>query len=339
VNFTLELGEGISVLQDNLTAKYQIQANNLTLYTGFYLPPGSPLSVYVPLNFTSLNTSTATERLFVANAVGAMDLTVTPGEDEVSEVLDQPLEFPLVITFANLSGDPSGYTVHLNLTTDANDLGIPLRYIWWRRNINFGNENGTEGEWYIISNSTLTAVTDKVSGHSSPQVDYMVSLAPIDSSSIVAQSNLYHFAPKPSRWWLPLVIALPIAVAVLGLLIGAVVWSRKKHPEWYAANPDKKPKPRPVPSSSSFSNMDGSPKSIAEDAAVDPKNAAKQYTVNIDYLMTGARRVVVKDGNPTSTKPPEDYDPEAEGNNGKKGELDVDEPRKLPWYRRIFKCF
>jgi len=33
-----------------------------------------------------------------------------------------------------------------------------------------------------------------------------------------------------------------------------------------------------------------------------PNTSVKRHVVNIDYLMTGARRVVVKDGNPTAVK-------------------------------------
>jgi len=41
-----------------------------------------------------------------------------------------------------------------------------------------------------------------------------------------------------------------------------------------------------------------------------PNPAVKRHVVNIDYLMTGARRVVVKDGNPTAMKVAEEEPPE-----------------------------
>eukprot|EP00026_Physarum_polycephalum_P007448 Phypoly_transcript_07508.p1 GENE.Phypoly_transcript_07508~~Phypoly_transcript_07508.p1 ORF type:complete len:410 (+),score=104.82 Phypoly_transcript_07508:199-1428(+) len=90
VNFTLYLGEGITV-SNNITTKYALSGNNLTLFTGFFLPPGTPLSLYVPLNFSGLSAanSSATERLFVSQTYGSMDLTQVPGEDTVTQVLEQ----------------------------------------------------------------------------------------------------------------------------------------------------------------------------------------------------------------------------------------------------------
>ncbi len=75
-----------------------------------------------------------------------------------------------------------------------------------------------------------------------------------------------------------------------------------------------------------------------------------RWVVDMDYLVTGARRVVVKDGNPTSNKPPEDWvDP---GSDNSADELDdlsggraggsaggSEGVRKPGFFRRIFRCF
>jgi hypothetical protein len=55
---------------------------------------------------------------------------------------------------------------------------------------------------------------------------------------------------------------------------------------------------------------------------------------------------VVKDGNPSSLKPPEDYDPEADADKGgNAADADNDDGRggkvpktKKPWIRRLFPC-
>jgi hypothetical protein len=68
----------------------------------------------------------------------------------------------------------------------------------------------------------------------------------------------------------------------------------------------------------------------------------------MDYLMTGARRVVVKDGNPTSNKPPEDWvDPdnsadEMDDLSGGRSPVSGDKSdgqRKPGFFRRVFRCF
>jgi hypothetical protein len=99
------------------------------------------------------------------------------------------------------------------------------------------------------------------------------------------------------------VIALPIGVAALGLLIAAFAYSRKKHPEWFAGKKqdkrkktNKKPKKAPTNSNLemsdiSMANSSSTSPIVADD--LNPTNPPKKFTVNIDYLMTGARRGVI----------------------------------------------
>jgi hypothetical protein len=372
VNFTVVIGDGITV-GDNITVDYVLQDKNLTLFTGFFLPPGTPLSVMIPLNFSAFNftqeeAASISSRLFIVSTSSAMDLTSTPGEDRVYEALDKSIEYPLILTFANLTGDPDGYTVHLNITTDAEEFGYEVRYLWWRKDLNFQNGTSAQDEWYILSNTTEAVLTDHISGQSSPKIDYMVTVTPISGQSIITQSNVYHFAPKSNskKWWIPLAIALPIGLAVVALLIAGAIYVRKNHPELFASAAAKKPKKLkqsasvPLGPVTSFTAVEKAPgdETLAAPASpppaspVDPRKPAKQYTVNIDYLMTGARRVVVKDGNPTSAKPPEDYTEPEEGKKGEddiaaaeeggssgaKGGKDKKGRKKKGWIRRLFPC-
>ena len=93
VNFTLYLGQGITV--GSVPVPYSLSGINLTLYTGFYLPPGTPLALNISLNFTGLsqsNASSLSERLFISQTYSLMDLTAIPGEDEITQELDQQVE-------------------------------------------------------------------------------------------------------------------------------------------------------------------------------------------------------------------------------------------------------
>jgi len=288
-----------------------------------------------------------------------MDLTST-GEDPVSQILDESLAYALVTTTANLTGKPSGFTVHLNVTTNVKGYTL-LRYVWYRMDTNFHADGRPKNEWYIVSNSTVPYTTDTVSGGpTDPKVQYMAMTYSITQNTLLVQSNVYNFHPKEKLWWLPLVIALPLGLLLIAALIAGFVYSKKKHPEWFAKKPKSanktKPKAKPKPKSepnplfTDVSVAAAAPAAIAMDDPNDPRKPNKQYTVNIDYLMTGAKRVVVKDGNPTSNKKPEDYDSDEESNSNKNKssasgdedaeQMDVEKPAKptKPWIKRLFPC-
>eukprot|EP00026_Physarum_polycephalum_P010820 Phypoly_transcript_11001.p1 GENE.Phypoly_transcript_11001~~Phypoly_transcript_11001.p1 ORF type:complete len:270 (+),score=54.72 Phypoly_transcript_11001:338-1147(+) len=267
-----------------------------------------------------------------------MDLTQVPGEDTVTQVLEQAVVYPLAFSIANLTGDPDKYSIVLNLTTTRMNFGYTLRYIWWRRNLNFDTDEAKAGEWYVISNTTTLTITDSVSGHSTPKIEYQTSVHPANSIAILAQSNVWSFDPKPHRWWLPLVIALPIALLVLILLIAGFVYARRKRPEWFAST-KKQRKPKKLKSETKLKDLSSAEPApvYAPDEGIDPNNP-KKYTVDIDYLFTGARRVQVKEGNPSSLKPPEDYDPEADAENGNNNNNGKPPKTKRPWIRKLFPC-
>jgi hypothetical protein len=350
VNFTLYLGQGITV--GSVPVPYSLSGINLTLYTGFYLPPGTPLALNISLNFTGLsqsNASSLSERLFISQTYSLMDLTAIPGEDEITQELDQQVEYPLVTSIANLTGNPDSYTVYLNLTTTALDFG-PLRYVWWRRNLNFEIDQVPAGQWYVIANDTSLILTDTISNHDSPQVDYMTTVVELDGAAILAQSNIYAYSNKTNnRWWLLLAIILPIGVAALALLIGAVVYARRRKP-----TSSKKYKEETQTNKSTMklkaiskekltvAASESAPK-YTPDSPPTP-NGPKKYTVDIDYLFTGARRVQVKEGNPSSIKPPEDYvDPDADTNNDDSESSSNNNNKhgktKRSFVRRLFPCF
>jgi hypothetical protein len=85
-----------------MSIKWSLYETNLTLYTGFYLPPGSPLTVPVALNFSALSYTTSRSRTFIENAASEMDLTDIPGEDNVLQSDDQSLAVCILVLFGML---------------------------------------------------------------------------------------------------------------------------------------------------------------------------------------------------------------------------------------------
>jgi hypothetical protein len=352
VNFTLMLGPDLTVLTSKLSVKHSLSGSNLTLYTGFYLPPGTPLSVAVSLNFTALNYAgapQATSRLFIQNAQSKMDLTTLPGENTVSQELDQSLSYGLVLSTANLTGHPSGFTINLALSTDVDQQ--PLQYVWFRRDLNFHVSGQTQNQWYALATTSKLNYTDTVTGQADPDVQYMVFVYPSTAKVLLVQSNIISFSPKApaaAPWWLAIAIAVPIAAVILAALIAGFIYYRKKKgnqpPKTKKAKPAPKPKTKkPTPEFSDVGVSAAAPTPMGSEPPADPSKPSKQYTVNIDYLMTGAKRVVVKDGNPTSTKPPEDHESDEEGSsdNGGVEEMGVEREatNKVPWYKKILGCF
>jgi len=243
-----------------------------------------------------------------------MDLFELPGEDNVLQELDQSLVYPLVFSSATLSGVPNGdmvnLTVHPNITVNG-----PVGFLWYRQNIDFSQQNNSEGAWFQIANTTSRTINDTVLNEAEWKVNYIVTAYALGSNSIIATTNTYEFDHNPGAalpWWFAIVIAVPIALVALGALIGAAVYARKNKPEWFAATKPKREKERkakdtPVPLSSlaaaegvssvSSGSAPGSPTPLA------PGGLRKEYTVNIDYIMTGAKGVRVREGNPTAPKP------------------------------------
>jgi len=316
VDVILELGPGVTLDGEVFNTSVTQSGNLVTFDTNWYIPPGHKLSTpVIPLLFAPLATPSATSRLFILDAAATMNLL--PNEDSVYEELDQPLVYPLVFTNATLTGIPFD-TDHVALTTHTNAIAqnYSVYYVWWRQN-NF-DLNGTSDEtYYMIANQSSYLLNDTVFNRDTWTINYFVTVHPAGSNLIIATTNTYQWTKSTTPWWFALVIALPIAVAALAALIGAAIYAKKTHPEWFAAKPkeekkkkEKKPKKEKAVGLSSLGAAEGtsSPATAAVPSSptpLAPGGLKKEYTVNIDYIMTGAKAVRVKDGNPTSPKPDE----------------------------------
>jgi len=337
VNFTFALGELLTLIPSSVSVPYSISGSNITFYTGFYLPPGTPLTLPMAFNFAALpsNESTDSSRTFIYGATSLMDLTEVPGQDGVAQQLDQALQYNLVAPLpATLTGKQKKDDVQLT-TTAKIPASNEYRYVFWRKDLNFKNSPHPENQWYLIANQTSNTYLDSVGTQMWPRIDYMCQIILLPTGYLVATTNTYLYDPAP--WWLAIAIAVPLAVALLALLIAAFIWARKKRPQWFERAPKKYTTKNPKTKGAAADGAAAA--AAATDDTNDPKKG-KQYTVNIDYIMTGAKRVQVKDGNPTSPKPPDGYEEDemdVEGNSGSNG----NRPRFAqgrPWYKKLFSC-
>jgi len=292
--------------------------------SGYDLPPGELLTLPLTFSFISFQQVNdrftkrniqQTSRLVVSSFTGTIDLTSTPGELPVNETITTPYSIPIITTprtTVTLSGTSQlGYKVSLVL--DVSQLSSTIvsssdtAYVWGRQNVNFGTSAGAQGTWYILAQTSTPTLTDNVGSEVPngvvPQVDYVVSVISVSSQSTITQSNVYDYAPQNDAGAIVgLVFGLLLALLFFIFLIWLAVRYRRylKKPRTRILRKTKVPAPAPkvapVP-------VEETP--VPENTASPPVGGRPSYrhkTANIDYLMTGARRVTVKDGNPTAVE-------------------------------------
>jgi len=213
------------------------------------------------------------------------------------------------------SGQPSivlsatnGAGYSLNLKLDASKLGKNVvsssdtAYLWYRMNINFDTKSDSRMTWIFLEQTSSPAYFDTVSPPSGvvPKVDYFVYVISVSQNTTYTLSNVYQYRPiNMVSLIVGLIFGLLLLIALIILALYLIRRCGLPRPPTIVRRIIRRKKPTPtVPIVASDSTPTPTP-SAPESGSLPP---TKRHVVNIDYLMTGARRVVVKDGNPTAMK-------------------------------------
>jgi len=258
--------------------------------------------------------SSIKSRIFLNYQTSSFSLTnySNSSDIEVNQIINIPFTMPITpgvrspgVVLSAKHG--AGYALTLNLNTaqlGSIATSSDTSYLFYRMNVNFGTSSDPEQTWFLLGRSSTPSYSDLVTPPVGvvPQVDYLVFVTSISQNITYTISNVYEYRP------------LNLAALILGLLFGLLFLFFLIFLILFLIRKYGAPRPPTVirriirRKKEQFSNKDAEPLAPAPTPAPAPAPAngptpvTKRHVVNIDYLMTGARRVVVKDGNPSAMK-------------------------------------